>query len=132
MIAQPYVLIAVAAVAFVAGMWVADTAADVEMYAFKEDLRKQQDDQRDLTMRAEAADRTNTAESTKRVDQQEAQRIVEIRYVDREVIKYRDRPADRGFTVTAEFLRLYNESAGLSDRVPEAGAARPPTDGSPR
>lgn len=132
MIPQPYILLAVAVASFGAGLWVADTVADVEMHEFKADLRQQQDDQRELTAKVEAADRTNTAESTARVDQQEAQRTVEIRYVDREVVKYRDRPADRGFTFTAEFLRIYNESAGLPGGVPEADAARPAIDGGAR
>lgn len=111
------------------GWYVADMAGDNALLAFKESLRQQQDDQRDLTMRVEAADTDNTSASTARIDAQEAERIVEVRYVDREIIKYRDRPADRRFIVTAEFLRLYNESAGVSYRLPEASAAGPTPDG---
>lgn len=129
MIGQPYLLAAAALTGAMLGWYVADMAGDNALLEFKESLRQQQDDQRYLTMRVEAADTDNTSASTARIDAQEAERIVEVRYVDREIIKYRDRPADRRFVITAEFLRVYNESAGLSNRVPEARAAGPTVDG---
>lgn len=129
MIGQPYALAAAAVIGALAGWYVADMAGDNALLEFKESLRQQQDDQRDLTMRVESADTSNTTQSTARIDAQEAQRIVEVRYVDREIIKYRDRPADRRFVVTAEFLRIYNEAAGLSSGVSEASAARPAPNG---
>lgn len=129
MIGQPYALAAAAVIGALAGWYVADMAGDNALLEFKESLRQQQDDQRDLTMRVESADNSNTTQSTARIDAQEAQRIVEVRYVDREIIKYRDRPADRRFVVTAEFLRIYNEAAGLSGGVSEASAARPAPNG---
>lgn len=129
MIHQPYMLAAAALAGLLTGLYVADLAGDNAMLEFKESLRQQQDDQRDLTMRVEAADAANTTASTTRIDAQEVQRIVEVRYVDREIIKYRDRPADRRFVVTAEFLRIYNQAAGVPDRVPEASTARSAVDG---
>jgi hypothetical protein len=119
------------ALAFVtSGAWyVRGLKADRDMAAFKEGLRQQQDDQRALAMKVEAADVQNTKESTARVDEQEKTRGEEVRYVDREVVKYVTKYRDRACQLPGEWVCLYNQSLGLPCGVPEAGATGAKADG---
>lgn len=71
-----------------------------------EDARRAQE-QVDLQRQADAK---NLSQSTKRVDTIEHAQQVEVQYVDREVIKYRDRPVAGKCVLPAEWVRLYNES----------------------
>lgn len=111
----------------VAGWWITDLRWSVKMADFEKELAARQEDQRDLTMRVEAADTANTKASSERVDAQEQQRQVEVRYVDRKVIEYRSR--DVSCQLPAEWLCIYNEALGLPCPVPGASPAGPPPDG---
>lgn len=120
-------------VAFVAaalgGWYVRGLVAQADMAEFKDGLRAQQDDQRALKAKVEVADTTNTKESTARIDAAQVEQQKEIQYVDREVIRYvAASPAGGRCTLPADWVRLYNQTAGVPGGVPEAGAARSTTD----
>ncbi|MNN45272.1 hypothetical protein D3C81_1595980 [compost metagenome] len=120
---------AVAVLLAASGWYVRGLVADRDMAAFKDQLRQQQDDQRDLTMRVEAADVQNTQASTARIDVQEQQREAEVRYVDREVVKYRVEYRDRACQLPDRWVCIYNRSLGLPCGVSETGIAGPSPDG---
>lgn len=121
----PYVL--VAAVAAGASWWLRGTLAENEMYSFKQGLAKQQDDQKQLTLKVEAAGVENRKTSSARIDAAERAAAVEVQYVDREIIryvtKYRDAVCPVDPQRDAEWVCIYNRSLGLPCPVPEAGTA---------
>lgn len=130
MIPVRLVAVAVAATLLVGAGWYArGVVADRDHRELVEDLRKKQDDQRELTAKVEAADTKNTAESTARIDAQEEAQRVEVKYVDREVIRYVRSPDAGKCHLPDQWVHLYNRAAGLPDGVPEASAARATTDG---
>lgn len=84
--------------------------ADNEMYEYQNTLRQGQDEQQAQVDAVAKADTQNTGASTARVDTQEQTRQAEVKYVDREVIKYRDRPVAGHCVLPAEWLQLYNRA----------------------
>lgn len=127
----PYALSAV--VAATASWWLRGTIAENEMHSFEQDLAKQQDDQKQLTMKVEAAGVENRKTSSERIDAAEKAAAVEVQYVDREIIryvtKYRDAVCPADPQRDAEWVCLYNRSLGLPCPVPEAGTAGRPAEG---
>ena len=119
---------AVAAMLFGAGWYVRGLVAFAEMADYQTALIKKGQDQRELKAKVEASHAKITDESSDRLDQQAEQTQKEIQYVDREVIKFRDRWRDSACRLPDEWLQLYNASLGTGNAVPETGEARPPTD----
>lgn len=116
-------VIALAGASFAAGWaWRADIA-ESDMAQFKEGITQQAADQRELKAKVEASQGKITDQSSARLDQQAAQQQEAIQYVDREVIKYRDRWRDSACTLPADWLRLYNYSLGLAGAVPGTATA---------
>lgn len=119
---------AVAAMLFGAGWYVRGLVAFAEMADYQTALIKKGQDQRELKAKVEASQASITDQSSERLDQQAEQTQKEIQYVDREVIKFRDRWRDSACRLPDEFLQLYNASLGTGNAVPEAAEARSPTD----
>jgi len=119
---------AVAAMLFGAGWYVRGLVAFAEMADYQTALIKKGQDQRELKAKVEASQAKITDESSDRLDQQAEQTQKEIQYVDREVIKFRDRWRDSACRLPDEWLQLYNASLGAGNSVPSASEARPPTD----
>lgn len=130
----PYVVVAAIAAAASGGAswWLRGTIAKNEMYSFKQDLAKQQDDQKQLAMKVEAAGVENRKASSERIDAAEKAAAVEVQYVDREIIryvtKYRDAVCPVDPQRDAEWVCLYNRSLGLPCPVPEARTTGRPTE----
>lgn len=105
--------------------------AEAEMATFKEGLAATAQDQRDLKAKVEAAQAVSTAKSTERLDQQQAAQQKETVYVEKEVIRYRDRWRESACRLPAEWLQLYNRTLGATDgTVPNAATLRPAPVGS--
>lgn len=118
---------AVAAMLFGAGWYVRGLVAFADMADYQTALIKKGQDQRELKAKVEASQAKITDESSDRLDQQAEQTQKEIQYVDREVIKFRDRWRDSACRLPDEWMQLYNASLGTGNAVPETGEARPPT-----
>jgi hypothetical protein len=118
---------AAALVAAAAAWWLRGTIAENEMYSFKQDLAQQQEDQKQLAMKVEAAGVENRKASSERIDAAEKAAAVEVQYVDREVIryvtKYRDAVCPTDPERDLDWVCIYNRSLGLPCPVPEARAA---------
>ena len=119
---------AVAAMLFGAGWYVRGLVAFAEMADYQTALIKKGQDQRELKAKVEASQAKITDESSDRLDQQAEQTQKEIQYVDREVIKFRDRWRDSACRLPDEWMQLYNASLGTGNAVPGTAEARPPTD----
>ena len=119
---------AVAAMLFGAGWYVRGLVAFAEMADYQTALIKKGQDQRELKAKVEASQASITDQSSERLDQQAEQTQKEIQYVDREVIKFRDRWRDSACRLPDEWLQLYNASLGTGNAVPGAAEARSPTD----
>ena len=119
---------AVAAMLFGAGWYVRGLVAFAEMADYQTALIKKGQDQRELKAKVEASQAKITDESSDRLDQQAEQTQKEIQYVDREVIKFRDRWRDSACRLPDEWLQFYEASLGISSAMPSASEARPPTD----
>lgn len=119
---------AVAAMLFGAGWYVRGLVAFADMADYQTALIKKGQDQRELKAKVEASQAKITDQSSDRLDQQAEQTQKEIQYVDREVIKFRDRWRDSTCRLPDEWLSIYNASLGTGDAVPGAAEARPPTD----
>lgn len=119
---------AVAAMLFGAGWYVRGLVAFAEMADYQTALIKKGQDQRELKAKVEASQAKITDQSSERLDQQAEQTQKEIQYVDREVIKFRDRWRDSACRLPDEWLQLYNASLGTGNAVPGATEARSPTD----
>lgn len=119
---------AVAAMLFGAGWYVRGLVAFADMADYQTALIKKGQDQRELKAKVEASQAKITDESSDRLDQQAEQTQKEIQYVDREVIKFRDRWRDSACRLPDEWLQLYNASLGTGNAVPGATEARPPAD----
>jgi hypothetical protein len=130
----PRLIAALIALAIAAGSawYVRGMIADKAMSDFKDGLRAQQDDQRALKAKVEAADTQNTAASTARIDTAVAEQQKEIQYVDREVIRYVRNPDAGRCVLPTDWVRLYNQTGGLPGGVPETSPAGPATDGTGR
>ena len=119
---------AVAAMLFGAGWYVRGLVAFADMADYQTALIKKGQDQRELKAKVEASQAKITDESSDRLDQQAEQTQKEIQYVDREVIKFRDRWRDSACRLPDEWLQLYNASLGTGNAVPGATEARSTTD----
>jgi hypothetical protein len=118
---------AVAAMLFGAGWYVRGLVAFADIADYQASLFKKGQDQRELKAKVEASQAKITDESSDRLDQQAEQTQKEIQYVDREVVKFRDRWRDSACRLPDEWLQLYNASLGTGDAVPGAAETRPPT-----
>lgn len=118
------VIMALVAAALVYAGWHARAVvAQRDMLAYVAAQAQQAQDQRDLAVHVDATNAGNTKASTARVDAAQAEQQVEVRYVTKQVIQYRDRPDAGKCVLPAEWVRIYNASgAGVS--VPGPGAAR--------
>lgn len=108
----------VLAVVFGTGWHLRGTKAERDMLAYQNQLA---DDERKAQAAVAAkrqADAKNLSDSTSRVDTVEKAQQVEVHYVDREVIKYRDRPVAGKCVLPAEWVRLYNQSGRAPGSVP--------------
>lgn len=115
---------AVAAMLFGAGWYVRGLVAFADMADYQASLAKKGQDQRELKAKVEASQAKITDESSDRLDQQAEQTQKEIQYVDREVIKFRDRWRDSACRLPDEWLSIYRSSLGLRGSMPEANKAR--------
>lgn len=111
----------VVALIFGAGWKSRGVLADNEMYAYKEVQQQGNDKQQTQVDAVVKADTQNTEASTARVDTQEQTRQVEVKYVDREVIKYRDRPVAGKCVLPVEWLQLYNRAGRTPAKLPAPG-----------
>lgn len=101
--------------------WRCDTA----MAEYQQARAAEAEQQRNNSQQVDAKNLTTTAQSSGRLDQQQAEQQKEIVYVEKQVVQYRDRWRDRSCKLTDDWLQLYNESLFGSDpAVPEAGSAR--------
>lgn len=118
---------AAALVAAAAAWWLRGTIAENEMYSFKQSLAQQQEDQKQLAVKVEAAGVENRKASSERIDAAEKAAAVEVQYVDREIIryvtKYRDAVCPTDPERDLDWVCIYNRSLGLPCPVPEARAA---------
>lgn len=126
MISPPWFFAGVLLAGLFAGWYTRGLQADADMADFKEGLAATAQDQRDLKAKVEAAQAVTTAKSTERLDQQQAEQQKETVYVEKEVIRYRDRWRDSACRLPAEWLQLYNRTIGASDgAVPGTAELRP-------
>lgn len=94
--------------------------ADRDMAQFKLDLEDKASKQRNDKFVIESKQDAVTAQSTQRLDEQQAAQQKEIVYVDKKVVEYRDRWRDRACSRPADWVQLYNRSLfGSGDTVPE-------------
>lgn len=118
---------AAALVAAGAAWWLRGTIAENEMYSFKQSLAQQEEDQKQLAMKVEAAGVENRKASSERIDAAEKAAAVEVQYVDREIIryvtKYRDAVCPADPERDLDWVCIYNRSLGLPCPVPEARTA---------
>jgi len=123
------IALAASAVAlFGAGWYVRGLVAFAEMAEYKTGLADAAEDQRELKAKVEAAQAITTDQSSDRLDKQAEQVQTEVQYVDREVIKFRDRWRDSACRLPDEWVQFYEASLGIGDTVPGTTEARPPAD----
>lgn len=91
--------------------------ADRDMAEFKQGLQDQKDQQAEQVRQAEQKQADATAQSTQRLDEQQAAQQQETVYVEKQVVQYRDRWRDRPCD-RPDWVRLYNESLFGSGAVP--------------
>lgn len=119
-----------AAAMFAGGWEVRGWRCDTAMAEYQLASAAEAEQQRNTSQQIEAKQIAVTEQSTKRLDDQQAAQQKETVYVEKQVIKYRDRWRDRDCKLTDDWLQLYNESLfGPDPAVPEAGQAGSATDG---
>ncbi|WP_055128461.1 hypothetical protein [Pseudomonas mediterranea] len=128
MIIPAWAKIAAPILAFV--MWTAASAgtawhfrgvkADRDLLQYQQNLEDEARLERERVDLKRQADAKNLSDSSARLDTVEKAQQVEVQYVDREVIKYRDRPVAGKCTLPAEWVRLYNQSGRSADKLPSA------------
>lgn len=117
---MPWIAAGVLVIGMATGWHLRGLQAAAEMASFQADLAQTAEDQRALKAKVEASQTTTTQHSTARLNEQAAQRETEVRYVDREVIHYRDRWRTSACRLPAEWLQLQNRALGVADgAVPE-------------
>ena len=95
--------------------------ADRDMAQFKLDLEAAAVKQRTDKFVIESQQEAITAQSTQRLDEQQAAQQKEIVYVEKKVVEYRDRWRDRECKHPADWVQLYNDSLFRDGAaVPEA------------
>lgn len=114
------ILLASAFSGWTARGWRCDTA----MAEYQQARAAEAEQQRNNSQQVDAKNLATTAQSSARLDQQQTDQQKVIVYVDKQVIKYRDRWRDRDCKLTDDWLQLYNESLfGSGPAMPEAGSA---------
>lgn len=113
------------ATAMFAGGWeVRGWRCDTAMAEYQQERAAEAEQQRNASQQIDAKNLATTAQSSERIDQQQATQQKETVYVEKQVIKYRDRWRDRDCKLTDDWLQLYNESLfGPDPAMPEAGQA---------
>lgn len=106
----PYLL--VAAVAASMSWWVRAQIADDDLAALEKEYTDAHAAQMVLKAASELVDRLNTKQSTERIDEVEQTREVEVRYVNREVIKYVEAKPE-SCPLPARWVCLTNAALGL-------------------
>lgn len=95
-----------------------------DLASFESSLAQQAQTQREASKAVEVKQEATTAQSSQRIDTQQAEQQKEIVYVDKQVIKYRDRWRDRECKHLDDWVQLYNASLFGSDpAMPEASEA---------
>ena len=95
--------------------------ADRDMSTYKLELEAKAAKQRNDKFVIESQQDAVTAQSTQRLDEQQAQQQKVTVYVDRKVVEYRDRWRDRECKLPDDWVRLYNDSLfGDGAAVPKA------------
>lgn len=103
------------------GWEVRGSVADRDMAQFKLDLEDAAVKQRTDKFAIESQQEAITAQSTQRLDEQQAAQQKEIVYVEKKVVEYRDRWRDRECKHPDDWVRLYNDSLFRDGAaVPEA------------
>lgn len=101
-----------------------------DLASFESSLAQQAQEQRQTSKAVEVKQDTVTEQSTQRLDQQQASQQKEIVYVDKQVIKYRDRWRDRECEHLDDWVQLYNASLfGNDPAMPETSEAGSAPDG---
>ena len=112
------------AVAFGSGWYVRGLVAEVDAAEVTKQIEAERGKHREYVAEVERRDAENKAKSTAAVDKVEVQREVDVRYVDREVIKYvKANATATACVVDPEWLCIVNRSLGLGCEGP-AGPAR--------
>lgn len=95
-----------------------------DLASFESSLAQQAQEQRIETKQIEVKQEAVTEQSTQRLDEQQASQQKETVYVEKQVIKYRDRWRDRECEHLDDWVQLYNASLFGSDpAMPEASEA---------
>ena len=103
------------------GWEIRSAIADRDMAQFKLDLEAAAVKQRTDKFVIESQQEAITAQSTQRLDEQQAAQQKEIVYVEKKVVEYRDRWRDRECKHPADWVQLYNDSLFRDGAaVPEA------------
>lgn len=84
--------------------------ADRDMATYKLELEAKAAKQRNDKFVIESQQDAVTAQSTQRLDEQQAEQQKVTVYVDRKVVEYRDRWRDRECKLPDDWVRLYNDS----------------------
>lgn len=121
------ILLASAFSGWTARGWRCDSA----MADYKQEQAGKAEKQREESSAVEAKQEVVTEQSTSRLDEQQAAQQKEVIYVNKEVIKYRDRWRDRTCQRPDDWVQLYNASLfGTDPAMPEASKAGSAPDGS--
>lgn len=92
--------------------------AERDMLQFQQNLEDDARLEREKLAQKQQEEAKNLADSSARVDENEKAQQVEVQYVDREVVKYRDRPVAGKCVLPAEWVRLYNQSGRAPSKLP--------------
>lgn len=92
--------------------------AERDLLAYQQGLEDDARLERERVDLKRQADAKNLSDSSQRVDAAEQAQRVEVQYVDREVIKYRDRPVAGKCVLPADWVRLYNQSGRAPNKLP--------------
>lgn len=92
--------------------------AERDLLAYQQGLEDDARLEREKVDLQRQADAKNLSDSSQRVDAVEQAQRVEVQYVDREVIKYRDRPVAGKCVLPADWVRLYNQSGRAPNKLP--------------
>lgn len=129
MVMRPWMYIALFAVAvavvFGAGWKARSVVAERDAATVVVNQNKTADDQRQLTMKVEAAQGEVRQESSKRLDTKAVQAQVQVKYVTQEVVRYVASPSSGKCDLNAGWVHAYNASLGGMGAVPSAAGAGP-------
>lgn len=92
--------------------------AERDLLAYQQGLEDDARLEREKLDLKRQADAKNLSDSSQRVDAAEQAQRVEVQYVDREAIKYRDRPVAGKCVLPVDWVRLYNQSGRAANKLP--------------